>query len=103
MIRALQEGLGLPVYVEQVGARQRARMCGGAGVCGRTLCCSTFLRRMEPVSMRMARVQGLALGRRCAESARRSLTGRALREDREHPLPPRLLWTLEIEEADFEL
>jgi NADPH-dependent glutamate synthase beta subunit-like oxidoreductase len=45
-------------------------------------------------------IDALALGRRCAESAHRSLTGRALREDREDPLPRRLLWTLEIEEAE---
>jgi cell fate regulator YaaT (PSP1 superfamily) len=61
MIRSLQDALGVDVHLQQVGARQRARMCGGAGVCGRTLCCSTFLRRMEPISMRMARVQGLEL------------------------------------------
>jgi NADPH-dependent glutamate synthase beta subunit-like oxidoreductase len=45
-------------------------------------------------------IEALAQGRRCAESARRSLTGRALREDRKHPLPRRLLWTLEIDEAE---
>jgi NADPH-dependent glutamate synthase beta subunit-like oxidoreductase len=45
-------------------------------------------------------IQALALGRRCAESADRSLAGRDLREDREPPLPQRLLWTLEIDEAE---
>ena len=50
-----------PIHLEQVGARQRARACGGAGVCGRTLCCSTFLRTLEPVTLRMAQVQGLVV------------------------------------------
>jgi Fe-S oxidoreductase len=45
-------------------------------------------------------IHALALGRRCAESADRFLAGRDLREDREPPLPRRLLWTLEIDEAE---
>jgi NADPH-dependent glutamate synthase beta subunit-like oxidoreductase len=45
-------------------------------------------------------IQALALGRRCAESTSRHLTGRGLREDRESALPHRLLWTLEIDEAE---
>jgi len=45
-------------------------------------------------------IQALALGRRCAESAGRFLEGRDLREEREPPLPQRLLWTLEIDEAE---
>ena len=44
-------------------------------------------------------IHSLALGRRCAESAHRQLAGRDLREDRESPLPHRLLWTLEIDES----
>jgi len=45
-------------------------------------------------------IDALALGRRCAESARRYLDGRDLHADREGPLPRRLLWTLEIDEAE---
>lgn len=60
-LREAEAALEVEVRLEQLGARGRARLCGGAGVCGRTLCCSTFLRRMEPVTMRMARVQGRAL------------------------------------------
>lgn len=61
LLRALHQALETEVLLEQLGARQRARACGGAGVCGRTLCCSTFLRRMQPVTMRMAKVQGVSL------------------------------------------
>jgi NADPH-dependent glutamate synthase beta subunit-like oxidoreductase len=45
-------------------------------------------------------IDALALGRRSAESARRHLTGRDLREGREGPRPRRLLWTLEIDETE---
>jgi NADPH-dependent glutamate synthase beta subunit-like oxidoreductase len=45
-------------------------------------------------------IHSLALGRRCAESTIRHLTGRDLREGRDRPLPSRLLWTLEIDEAE---
>lgn len=59
LLRAAREALEVELDLVQVGARQRARLCGGAGVCGRTLCCSTFLRALEPVTMRMAQAQGL--------------------------------------------
>ncbi|MFZ5787732.1 MAG: pyridine nucleotide-disulfide oxidoreductase/dicluster-binding protein [Acidobacteriota bacterium] len=45
-------------------------------------------------------IQALALGRRAAESAHRFLAGADLRADRESSLPARLLWTLEIDEAE---
>jgi NADPH-dependent glutamate synthase beta subunit-like oxidoreductase len=45
-------------------------------------------------------IHALALGRRCAESAQRFINGSDLREDRESPLPHRLLWTLDIDEAE---
>lgn len=59
VLRAAQDAVGVEVDLVQIGARQRARVCGGAGVCGKTLCCSTFLRALEPVTLRMAQVQGL--------------------------------------------
>lgn len=59
LLRAARDALEVELELVQVGARQRARVCGGAGVCGRTLCCSTFLRALEPVTMRMAQAQGL--------------------------------------------
>jgi glutamate synthase (NADPH/NADH) small chain len=54
----------------------------------------------EAVSGPGSVIDALALGRRSAESARRHLTGRDLREGRETPLPRRLLWTLEIDEDE---
>lgn len=61
ILRELRKELGIEVALQQVGSRQRARVSGGCGACGRALCCASFLRAMEPVSMRMARVQGLDL------------------------------------------
>jgi cell fate regulator YaaT (PSP1 superfamily) len=49
------------VELRQIGARDDAGMHGGCGPCGRSLCCSTFLRKFEPVSMKMAKEQGLSL------------------------------------------
>lgn len=45
----------------QIGARDGTRMIGGVGSCGRELCCSTFLTEFAPVSIRMAKDQGLTL------------------------------------------
>lgn len=60
-LKAGEALVGGHLELVQVGARERARACGGAGVCGRTLCCSTFLRKLEPVTMRMAKLQGVSL------------------------------------------
>ncbi|MEZ0231134.1 MAG: stage 0 sporulation family protein [Planctomycetota bacterium] len=61
LARLLQADLGARVEMRQLGARDRARAACGTGVCGRTLCCSTFLRDLEPVTLRMAKVQGFSL------------------------------------------
>jgi cell fate regulator YaaT (PSP1 superfamily) len=45
----------------QVGARDEARLLGGIGVCGRTLCCSTWLKVFRPISIQMAKRQNLSL------------------------------------------
>lgn len=49
------------IEMRQIGARDGARMIGGIGSCGRELCCSTFLENFAPVSIRMAKEQGLTL------------------------------------------
>jgi cell fate regulator YaaT (PSP1 superfamily) len=45
----------------QVGARVKAKLCGGIAVCGREYCCTTVLRELTPVTMRMARAEGRSL------------------------------------------
>ncbi|CAL8975139.1 hypothetical protein TESS_TESS_00770 [Tessaracoccus sp. O5.2] len=55
----LARALGSRIDLRQIGARDAARLIGGVGMCGRELCCTTFLDDIDPVSMRLARVQGL--------------------------------------------
>ncbi|AXQ79162.1 signal peptidase II [Streptococcus chenjunshii] len=49
------------VELRQINSRQEAKIYGGLGPCGRTLCCSTFLGEFPPVSIKMAKNQGLSL------------------------------------------
>ncbi len=61
LVKMLVKELGTRVEMRQVGIRNQAKMCGGIGRCGRTLCCSTFIEKFEPISIRMAKEQGLSL------------------------------------------
>jgi len=49
------------IEMRQVGIRDGARMLSGYGLCGRPLCCATFLMEFEPVSIRMARDQDMVI------------------------------------------
>ena len=49
------------IELRQIGVRDEARMIGGLGICGRPLCCSSFLDSFQPVSINMAKDQGLSL------------------------------------------
>ena len=49
------------IELRQIGVRDEAKMIGGIGCCGRSLCCATFLGDFEPVSIRMAKEQNLSL------------------------------------------
>ncbi|HHU50641.1 MAG TPA: stage 0 sporulation family protein [Firmicutes bacterium] len=49
------------IELRQIGVRDEAKMIGGLGVCGRSLCCATFLGDFEPVSIKMAKEQNLSL------------------------------------------
>lgn len=49
------------IELRQIGVRDEAKMLGGLGPCGRPLCCATFLKDFEPVSIRMAKDQNLSL------------------------------------------
>ncbi len=49
------------IEMRQIGVRDEAKLLGGIGICGRELCCCTFLRDFNPVSVKMAKEQGLAL------------------------------------------
>ncbi|MCB2188840.1 MAG: stage 0 sporulation family protein [Deltaproteobacteria bacterium] len=49
------------VEMRQIGVRHEAKLLGGLGSCGRELCCTTFLKDFEPVSVKMAKEQNLSL------------------------------------------
>jgi cell fate regulator YaaT (PSP1 superfamily) len=59
LVRALAGRLRARVELRQIGPRDEARLQGGIGPCGRDLCCATFLKDFEPVSVRMAKDQDL--------------------------------------------
>ena len=61
LVRELGAELRLRVELRQVGVRDEAKMVGGIGSCGLELCCSTFLPRFAPVSIKMAKHQNLVL------------------------------------------
>lgn len=49
------------IELRQIGVRDVARMLGGLGCCGRPICCASFLNEFQPVSIKMAKEQNLAL------------------------------------------
>ena len=49
------------IELRQIGVRDKAKMVGGLGICGRPFCCATFLDDFQPVSIKMAKTQNLSL------------------------------------------
>lgn len=61
LLRDLSGLLDMRMHFQQVGPRDAAKVLGGCGPCGQPLCCATFLTAMPPVTLKMAKEQGLAL------------------------------------------
>ncbi len=61
LVKMLVKKLRVRVEMRQVGIRNQAKMIGGIGRCGREICCGSFIEKFEPVSIRMAKAQGLSL------------------------------------------
>jgi cell fate regulator YaaT (PSP1 superfamily) len=61
LIRKLSRSLETRVELKQIGSRDEAKLLGGIGKCGYPLCCQNFLAGFTPVSIKMAKEQGLAL------------------------------------------
>ncbi|MDB4971203.1 MAG: hypothetical protein JWN44_6892, partial [Myxococcales bacterium] len=61
LVKDLAARLHARIEMRQIGARDEAKMVGGIGSCGRELCCSTWLPAFVPVSIKMAKDQGLVL------------------------------------------
>lgn len=49
------------IELRQIGVRDESKMLGGLGICGQPFCCSRFLKDFQPVSIKMAKEQGLSL------------------------------------------
>lgn len=49
------------IELRQIGVRDESKMLGGIGICGQPFCCSRFLKDFQPVSIKMAKAQGLSL------------------------------------------
>lgn len=61
LVRDLARIYRTRIELRQVGVRDEAKFLGGLGNCGRKCCCSSFLRRFEPVTIKMAKDQNLSL------------------------------------------
>ena len=61
LVKDLVQEFRTRIELRQIGVRHRAKMVGGLGVCGSELCCASFLKDFEPVSVRMAKEQQLSL------------------------------------------
>ncbi len=61
LVKDLAAVFRVRIELRQIGIRDEAKMLNGIGICGRTLCCATFLSDFHPVSIKMAKDQNLSL------------------------------------------
>ncbi len=61
LVKDLAKIFRVRIELRQVGIRDEAKMLGGLGPCGKCLCCGTFLNDFQPVSIKMAKDQGVSL------------------------------------------
>ncbi|MGI6076872.1 MAG: PSP1 domain-containing protein [Fastidiosipilaceae bacterium] len=61
LVKDLAQIFHVRIELRQIGVRDEARMIGGVGICGREFCCSSFLKNFVPVSIKMAKGQGLSM------------------------------------------
>lgn len=61
LVKDLAGVFKMRIELRQIGVRDEAKMVGGIGTCGRSLCCHSWLSEFEPVSIKMAKVQSLSL------------------------------------------
>ena len=61
LVRELTTAYHVRIEMRQIGDREDAALRGGCGPCGKELCCSTFLKGFDPISIKMAKAQGLSL------------------------------------------
>ena len=61
LVKDLASALHTRIELRQIGVRDESKMKGGLGICGQPFCCSRFLKDFQPVSIKMAKEQGLSL------------------------------------------
>jgi len=61
LVKDLTSALRMRIELRQIGVRDEAKALNSVGICGRTLCCATFLEDFQPVSIKMAKEQNLSL------------------------------------------
>jgi cell fate regulator YaaT (PSP1 superfamily) len=61
LVKELAKMLRVRIELKQIGVRDKAKIVGGYGVCGRELCCSSYMKDFHPLSIKMAKDQGLPL------------------------------------------
>lgn len=61
LVKELASIFRMRIELRQIGVRDEAKMLNGIGICGRSLCCATFLGDFQPVSIKMAKEQNLSL------------------------------------------
>ena len=61
LVKVLANTFHTRIELRQIGVRDKAKMVGGLGICGRPFCCATFLDDFQPVSIKMAKTQNLSL------------------------------------------
>lgn len=59
LVKDLAKKFKMRIEMRQIGIRDEAKMIGGIGICGRQLCCKTFLNSIEPITLQMAKKQNL--------------------------------------------
>ena len=61
LVKDLARVFRVRIELKQIGVRDKAQIIGGYGVCGRELCCSSYMNAFHPLSIKMAKEQGLPL------------------------------------------
>ena len=61
LVKILASNFHTRIELRQIGVRDKAKMLGGLGICGRPFCCASFLEDFQPVSIKMAKTQNLSL------------------------------------------
>ena len=61
LVKSLASIFHTRIELRQIGVRDKAKMVGGLGICGRPFCCASFLDDFQPVSIKMAKTQNLSL------------------------------------------